>query len=179
MNPRAQENDEALVVVARAVKTRGLKGELIAELLTDFPNRFASATRLFAIGPDGERTKVELESHSFQNKRVVLKFFGYDNIDSAKGLIGSEFAVPESDRVQLSENEFYDWELAGCSIQTENGSAIGTVREILRTGGVEVLVVEDPKRKEHLIPMVDSIVLEIDIPRKRILVDPPEGLLEL
>jgi 16S rRNA processing protein RimM len=110
---------------------------------------------------------------------MVLKFAGYDTIESANALVGYEFGLPESERVQLPEDEFYDWELEGCSVENNSGTVIGKVREVMRTGGVELLVVEDEARRETLIPMAQSIVVEIDIPGKKILIDPPEGLLEL
>jgi 16S rRNA processing protein RimM len=110
---------------------------------------------------------------------MVLKFAGYDTIESANALVGYEFGLPEAERVQLSQDEFYDWELEGCSVENKPGSIIGRVREVMRTGGVELLVVEDEAGRETLIPMAQSIVVEIDISRKKILIDPPEGLLDL
>lgn len=179
MNSPREESGEALIIVARAVKTRGLKGEIVADLLTDFPERFERISWMSAIGPGRERKQLKLESHWFQNDRVVLKFSGYDTIDAAKTLVGCEFGLPETERVQLSKDEFYDWELEGCSVETEGGSVIGRVREVMRTGGVELLVVEDDARREHLIPMAQSIVVNVDVSRKKILIDPPEGLLDL
>jgi 16S rRNA processing protein RimM len=173
------ESPEALITVARATKTRGLKGELVADLLTDFPERFETVSRVFGIGPKGERQELELENHWFQNDRVVLKFIGYDNINSAQGLVGFSFALPEEERVELPDDEFYDWELEGCSVKTNTGAVVGNVSGILRTGGVELLVVEDEARRQHLIPMAESIVVSIDIASKKILIDPPEGLLDL
>jgi 16S rRNA processing protein RimM len=178
MNPA---REESLIIVARAVKTRGLKGEVVADLLTDFPERFERVSRLSGVGPEGEqeRLELELENYWFQNERVILKFAGYDSIESAKSLVGYEFGVPEAERVELSKGEFYDWELEGCSVEVRDGLAIGSVREVMRTGGVELLVVEDDARREHLIPMAQSIVVHIDISRKKILIDPPDGLLDL
>jgi 16S rRNA processing protein RimM len=179
MNSRSEESHEELIIVARTVKTRGLKGELVADLLTDFPERFERISVLLGIGPSGEHKQLNLESYWFQNDRVVLKFTDYDSIESAKTLVGYELGLPEAERVQLPAGEFYDWELEGCSVEIEHGSAIGNVREIMRTGGVELLVVEDDTRREHLIPMAQSIVVEIDLPRRKILIDPPDGLLDL
>lgn len=174
------EDSKELIFVARTVKTRGLKGELVAELLTDFPERFEQISELTGIGPTGGPPKLlSLQSYWFQNERVVLKFSGYDNIESAKTLVGYELGLPEEERVQLSAGEFYDWELEGCSVEIEDGSAIGKVREIMRTGGVELLVVEDETRREHLIPMAHSIVIGIDLEGRKIVIDPPEGLLDL
>lgn len=179
MSPPSKQSEDDLIFVARAVRTRGLKGELVADLLTDFPTRFETLQHLFGVTPGGERKQLELENYWFQNDRLILKFSGYDDIDSAKTLIGYEFGVPEAERVELAEDQYYDWELEGCLVEDNLGTAIGKVREILRTGGVELLVVENEQRHEYMIPMAAPIVTEIDIARKRILVDPPEGLLEL
>jgi 16S rRNA processing protein RimM len=170
---------EELVAVARAVKTRGLRGEIVAELLTDFPERFEGLENLIAVAPDGRRQSLELEEQWLHGERIVLKFAGYDSIEAASALVGYEFAVPETERVELSEDEFYDWELAGCRVETVEGEELGLVREVMRTGGVEVLVVENAEaRREHLIPLAETICVEIDVENKLIRVDPPEGLLE-
>jgi 16S rRNA processing protein RimM len=179
MNQPREDSQEALIIVARAVRTRGLKGELLADLLTDFPERFEQVSELSAVGPGGERRQLKLENHWLQNDRIVLKFAGYDDIETAKSLVGYEFGLPEAERVQLSKDEFYDWELEGCSVEVRHGSSLGIVSEVMRTGGVELLVVKDGARREHLIPMVQSIVVKIDISGKKILIDPPEGLLDL
>ena len=173
-------DDPDLVIVARAVKTRGLKGELVAELLTDFPDRFADISSLIAVSPEGTRKPVALESHWFQNGRVVLKFAGFDSIETAKELVGYAFAVPESERVDLEEGSFYDWELEGCVVESNEGEQIGTVKEVRRLGGgIEMLAVVDAEGVSRLIPLVESIVLEVDISKRKIRIDPPQGLLEL
>lgn len=167
-----------LVVIARAVKARGLKGEVVADLLTDFPERFEDVEELVLVSPTGERTVLELEDYWFQNNRVILKLAGYNDVDAAKQLVGFEFAVPEQDRVPLPEDHYYDWELEGCEVKVGN-AVIGKVSSVLRTGGAEILVITDEKGSERLIPLADSIVVEIDTAAKTIVVDPPEGLLEL
>lgn len=177
-------HDEPLIVIARAVRTRGLKGELVADLLTDFPERFEHLVQLVAVSPGGERSVVGLEGHWFQNARVILKLNGYDSIETASVLIGYEFAVPEADRVQLAEDEYYDWELEGCRVETVTGDLVGRVKSVLRTGGVNLLVVEDDgeneeKKQPSLIPMVKSILVAVDKDQKLVVIDPPDGLLEL
>jgi 16S rRNA processing protein RimM len=167
-----------LVIIARAVKPRGLKGEIVAELLTDFPERFEDVDELVLVSPDGERSTKRLEDYWFQNDRVVLKFSGYDDVEAAKELVGVEFAVPESERVPLPADHYYDWELEGCTVKVGDDS-IGQVKSVLKTGGVEILVVTGNSGKELLIPLADSIVVEVDPARKTIVVDPPEGLLDL
>ena len=167
-----------LVVVARAVRPRGLKGEIVAELLTDFPERFEEIEELVAVSPGGERSTKRLEDYWFQNDRVILKFAGYDDVETAKQLVGFEFAVPESERVPLPEDHYYDWELEGCTVNIGDES-IGQVSSVLKTGGAEILVVTDQSGKERLIPLADSIVVAVDAAKKMIVVDPPEGLLDL
>ncbi len=167
-----------LVLIARAVRTHGLKGEVVAELLTDFPERFEDLDEVVIVSPGGEQKTGSIEDFWFQKDRVVLKFGGYDDIDAARELIGHEFAVPESNRVQLEEDEFYDWELEGCTVKVGDES-IGQVRSVMRTGGTEILVVSDESGNEKLVPLAAHIVVAIDPEAKTILVDPPEGLLDL
>jgi len=167
-----------LVLIARAVKTHGLKGEVVAELLTDFPERFEDLDEMILVSPKGEQKPVQLEDFWFQKDRVVLKLEGCDDVDVAKELIGYEFGVPESDRVQLEADEFYDWELEGCTVKV-GAESIGQVRSVMKTGGTEILVVSDGNGKEKLVPLASDIVLEIDPAAKTIVVDPPEGLLDL
>ena len=167
-----------LVVIARAVRPRGLKGEIVAELLTDFPERFEDVEDLVLVAPDGERKSGRLEEYWFQNNRVILKLADYDDVETAKELIGFQFAVPESERVLLPEDQYYDWELEGCTVKVGNES-IGKVQSVIKTGGAEILQIADENGKEHLVPLVDEIVVEINTAEKLILVDPPEGLLDL
>lgn len=167
-----------LVLIARAVKTHGLKGEVVAELLTDFPERFEDLDEVVLVSPRGEHKTGSIEDFWFQKDRVVLKLGGYDDVEAAKQLIGYEFAIPESDRVQLEEDEFYDWELEGCTVKVGDKS-IGQVRSVMKTGGAEILVVSDESGNEKLVPLAASIVVQIDPTAKTIVVDPPEGLFDL
>ena len=174
----ADAHSGELVVIARAVKARGLKGEIVAELLTDFPERFEDLDELVLVSPGGDRKQGHLESYWFQNDRVILKLAGYDDVETAKELVGFEFAVPESERVPLPADHYYDWELEGCTVKVGDTS-IGKVQSVIKTPGTEILIVADESGKEQLIPLVDSIVVEIDAVDKTIVVDPPEGLLDL
>ncbi len=173
-----QTGSDDLIVIARAVRTHGLKGEVVAELLTDFPERFEDVEDLIVVAPSGERKLGQLEDYWFQKDRVVLKLAEYDDIDKAKELIGSDFAVPESERVPLAADEYYDWELEGCTVKVGDES-IGEVRSVMRTGGAEILVISDQAGKEQLVPLATPIVVEVNVAAKTIVIDPPEGLLEL
>ena len=174
--------DEPLVAVALIGKPRGIRGEVTANLLTDFPERFDQRTRFIAVHADGRREALELDAHWFQGNRVILKFAGYDSPEAVKELTGAELAVAESDCGPLDPDEFYDWQLEGCRVETIEGLTLGTVRALLRTGGVELLAVtpaDEKRRDEYLIPFAQAICPDVDVEQKVIRVDPPEGLLDL
>ena len=173
------EAADDLIVVARVARTRGLRGEVVADLYTDFPGRFEDLANVIAIAPDGSRRSLQIEEHWFHGNRIVFKFAGYDSIDEAKELPGLQLAIPSSERIELPEDTFYEWELAGCSVEALDGKVIGQVREVMRTGGVEILVVAGDEGREFLIPMAHDICVEIDVEQKIVRIDPPEGLLEL
>jgi 16S rRNA processing protein RimM len=170
---------EELIAVAKTARTRGLRGELVADLLTDFPERFEGLERIIAIGPKGERLPLELENHWFHDNRLIVKFAGYDSIEEAEKLIGFELAVPESEAVELDDDEYFDWELTGCKVVAVDGAEIGTVQSLMRTGGVALLVVKGPANREVLIPLAEDICIEFDIESSLIRVDPPDGLLDM
>lgn len=169
-----------LVSVARVAKVRGLRGEVAADLLTDFPERFEWLEELIAVNREGVRRALKLESHWFHGGRVILKFAGYDTPEASVALVGLELAVPESEAVELEEGEVYDWQLMNCRAETIDGQELGTVREVLHLGGdATVLVIRDGDHQERLVPFAESICVEVDIERQLIRVDAPEGLLEL
>lgn len=170
---------EDVVVVAHIVKTRGLRGEVVADLLTDFPDRFEKLKSLIGVSDDGDKRSLEIEEQWFHGNRLVLKFAGFDSIDEAKALVDYDLAVPAADRVELPTDSFYEWELVGNRVETIDGRRIGKVKEIIRTGGVELLSVVDETGGDRLIPMAADIVIAIDKEKKLIRIDPPEGLLEL
>lgn len=168
---------EDLVAIANIVRTRGLKGEVVADLLTDFPERFESLEMVTAVRSTGERFDLKIEKFWFQNDRVILKFAGFDTVESGETLRNVEICVPESDAVSLDDDEYFDWDLVGCRIEMPDGGIIGEVAEVMRTGGTELLVVSGAT-KEYLIPFAEAICVEVDIENKLIKIDPPDGLLE-
>jgi 16S rRNA processing protein RimM len=172
-------DSEDVVVVARIVKTRGLRGEVVADLLTDFPDRFENLKSLIGLSPDESRRSLQIEEQWFHGNRLVLKFAGFDTIDAAKELVNYNLAVPAEDRIELPEDSFYDWELIGCRVETVGGELVGEIAGVMRTGGVEILKVVDQTGRDRLIPMASDIVVEIDKEKKLVRIDPPEGLLDL
>ena len=172
-------DSDDLIVVAHVAKVRGIRGEVVADLLTDFPDRFAELTSLIAVSPDATRRSLQIEEQWFHGDRLVLKFAGFDEPEAAKELIGCDLAVAADERIELPQDSFYEWELIGCRVETMSGIVVGQVNQIKRTGGVELLSVVDDAGRDRLVPMAGDIVIEIDKEQKLIRIDPPEGLLEL
>ncbi len=168
---------EDLVTIAKIAKTRGLRGELVADLLTDFPERFDNLKKVFAVKPSGETLELEIEKFWFQKARIILKFAGFDSIEAAENLRDYEVCVSEAEAVELEADEFFDWQLAECAVETIDGKILGKVSELMRTGGTEILVVKGAE-KDYLIPFAETICVEVDIENKLIKIDAPEGLLE-
>jgi len=165
------------VAIAKILRPRGLRGEMVAEVLTDFPERFDGLQEVTAVLPDGEHRELTLENAWFQKERIVLKFARVDSIEEAELLRNAEICIDEAQAVELEDGEFFDWQLEGCEVVTLTGEAVGRVRELLRTGGTEVLIIGGDGR-EVLVPFAESICVDVDIEKKRIVIDPPEGLLE-
>lgn len=147
-------------------------------MLTDFPERFEGLEDVTAVLGSGEQRDLQIENAWFQKERVVLKFRGLDSVEEADALRNAEICVAEAEAVELEEGEFFDWQLEGCEAVTPEGEVLGKVRELMRTGGTELLVIDAPDGREMLVPFAESICTDVDIESKRITVDPPEGLLE-
>jgi 16S rRNA processing protein RimM len=172
-------DQEDLIVVARIVKVRGIRGEVVADLLTDFPDRFDGLSSLIAVSPDGSHRSLQIEEQWLHGNRLVLKFAGFDLIEDSTALVGCDLAIPAHQRIELPGNSYYEWELMGCRVETVAGEAVGEVKEIMHPGAADLLDVVDAAGHQRLIPMVDGIVIEIDIEKKLVRIDPPAGLLEL
>jgi 16S rRNA processing protein RimM len=188
--------EDAFITIARVARTQGRKGEVAAALLTDFPERFQTRRRLFALCRSGaeraeaglaaerrelelpaQRRELHLEDHWFHKGMVVLKFAGVDSISDAETLLGCEIQVPRSERAELDEEEFYVSDLAGCMV-TDSGREIGRVKDVqFGAGEAPLLVIAG--EKELLVPFAAAYIEKIDLERKQLSMKLPEGMLEL
>jgi 16S rRNA processing protein RimM len=173
-----QENKPHFIAIARIARTRGNRGEVLADLYTDFPDRFNALEEVWLEYADGHMSAAGLEEVWDHKGRKVLKFKGFDDISSAETLVGCWVVIPADLAIQLPEGTYFDHDLAGCSVEDTKGRYIGIVREVMKITGSNLLVIKGPDR-EHLIPAVESICIRISIEEKKILIDPPEGLLDL
>lgn len=172
------EEPSSFITIARIVRTRGNKGEVLVELLTDFPDRFNNLEEVWLEFDDGHSDKIALDFTWEHQGRRILKFVGFDSISSAETLVGCRVQVPGSQAVPLPDGTYFDHDLIGCSVEDIDGRQFGVVKDILRISGNNQLVVKGPD-KEFLIPAVESICTRISIKKKQIIVDPPEGLMDL
>jgi 16S rRNA processing protein RimM len=170
---------EELISIARIVRPQGRRGEVIADLLTDFPDRFAGLREIKFRRPSGEISIVRLESSWLHQGRIVLKIAGCDNIDQAEEFRDTLIQVSRDQLVELPVDTYYDFDLIDCEVVTADATRVGRVISVQRYGAAPLLVVVDDEKCERLIPFTLSICIVIDVAHKRIVINPPEGLLEL
>lgn len=161
--------------IARIVKKRGVRGEVAAELLTDFPERFSSLDQVRIFNGETEYWE-EIEKHWFHKNRVILKFRGRDCPEEVEELIGGDVQVSEDQRVSLPQDSYYHSDLIGCKV-LENEEVLGGVTGILETGAAGCnLVVTRADGGEFMVPLVREFVLKVDVGKKVIQVNLPSGL---
>jgi len=172
------------VTLAHIVRPQGRRGEVIAELLTDFPEKFAERRHVFLTRnaeADPAPRQVELTGYRLAQNRVVLHFAGIDSIDAAETLRGLEVVIPESERAPLNEDAAYISDLIGCEVRDESKEErVGVVRDVDRQAShVDLLVVDCENGRRAEIPFVKAFLVELDTAGKRITMRLPEGLLEI
>jgi 16S rRNA processing protein RimM len=167
-----------LLLVGRVARAHGNKGQVIVNSDTDFPaDRFAEGNVL-VVEQAGQQVERRIVSVRFQQGRPILALDGVQTMDDAEALAGAELKVPAAGLAPLPDQTYYRHDLIGCEVRTKHGQVVGTVTEV--EGPLErSLLVVAGKRGEVMIPMVDGIVVEVDPVARRVVVDPPAGLLDL
>jgi 16S rRNA processing protein RimM len=169
---------EEMAIVGHIARTHGLRGEVIVNVDTDFPEeRFHPGAELFTTR-DGAVAPLKLTSVRFHQGRPIIAVAGIDGIDAAQTLAGLELRIPTDRLVPLPPGMFYRHDLVGCRVETTGGEVVGVVKEVEGTIGVSRLVVAADDQ-EILIPLVPEICIAIEPDSKRIVIEPPPGLLEL
>jgi len=192
------ESSEPWVRLARIRHPQGRKGEVFADILTDFPEKFKERRRLWLVAGDPPakaarsaagpvHREAELVGHWLHKGGVVLHFAGVDSISDAEALKGLTVAIPRADRAPLGEDETYIGDLIGCTLVDVAGSepvAVGPIEDVDRGTApatllpVALLVVRGAKG-EILVPFAKSYLRRIDLDARRVEMALPEGLLEL
>jgi 16S rRNA processing protein RimM len=187
------EAPEAWVWLARIRRPQGRKGEVFAEILTDFPDKFAERRQLWLLAadvsaaagarPDAQTPRqVELVNHWLHKGGVVLHFAGVNSISDAELLAGLVVAIPQAERAELSEDAVYVSDLVGCTLVDVAGAeevAVGEIETVDRSGGAAPLLVVRGARGEVLVPFAKDYLRKIDLEAKRVEMALPEGLVDL
>ncbi len=175
------------LVVGRVVKAHGLTGELVVDVRTDDPEeRFAPGTRLrlrhprAEAGPEAVGREAVVESSRPHGARMLVRVVGVADRDAADALRGHVFLIDTAELPPIDDpDEFYDHQLEGLVVRTRDGREIGSVAEVLHTGGTDLLSVRNAEGREFLVPFVNAIVTSVSLSDGIVEIEPPEGLLEL
>ncbi len=185
--PDAEDRDSRFVLLARLVRTQGRHGELIADLLTDFPERFADRTSVWLLPRDTRTAPREatVERHWLHKGRIVLKFASVDSISDATLLSGWHVAVPRGQRTPLTDGALYISDLIGCHVINETAGAdeaagavdLGPVLDVLRGDGdvLDMLVLKYDD-DELLIPFAKAYLVAAELETRRLRMRLPAGL---
>ncbi|CAN5627388.1 ribosome maturation factor RimM [soil metagenome] len=176
------DTDDDLLLVGTIARAHGLKGAVVVNPETDFPDERFRVGEVLLVGSPGEpgaggvpRRIVEARLHQ---RRPVIRLEGIESVDDAERLAGLALRIPASSAGPLPKDTYYRHDLVGCEVHDTHGAIIGRVRAVEGTLDRSYLVV--PREGgEAMIPLVDGICVRVDIAARRVVVDPPEGLLDL
>ncbi|MBM7772843.1 16S rRNA processing protein RimM [Actinokineospora baliensis] len=168
-----------LVAVGRVAKAHGIHGELAVDVRTDTPAlRFALEATVTARLRDGSHRPLTVSAARQHAGRLLVRFAEVPDRTAAEALRGALLLADTADLPPIDDpDEFYDHELAGLSAELVDGTRVGTVREVTHGPGSDLLVI-DRDGTEVLIPFVREIVPVVDVRGGRVVLDPPEGLID-
>jgi 16S rRNA processing protein RimM len=183
------------VSVARIRRAQGRRGEVFAEILTDFPEKF-SERRELRLMPDAamvaspgaqpvtraEPRTAKLTAHWLHKGGVVLHFAGVDSIAAAEALTGLIVAIPRAERAALDEDQAYIGDLIGCTLMDVAGAEpvlVGAIEDVDLAAGPVALLVVRGARGEVLVPFAKSYLRRLDVDGGRVEMALPQGLIEL
>ena len=159
-------------------KVHGLHGEMVAVLDVDFPEDYENIEHVF-VAQNSRLVPYFLEHFVLQpNNKALAKFEGFDSVDEAARLVGSELYLPIADLPELSDDQYYFHELIGFIVQDEVHGELGEVKEIYDLQTQELIGLEY-KGREVLIPIQNGIILKVDKAEKKVFCHLPNGLLEI
>jgi 16S rRNA processing protein RimM len=161
------------LAIAEIVAPHGIRGEVRAQILTEFPERFALLEEVY-LGQEGR--KVGLESHRLHKGQVLLKLAGCDTRNDAEELRKLLVQVPLDQAMPLPEDAYYLYEIVGLKVWTDDGEYLGMVEDVIETGANDVYVVRGPGLPEILLPAIDDVILKVDPQEEQMLVKLLPGL---
>jgi 16S rRNA processing protein RimM len=166
-----EPGEPVFVVVGKLRRPHGIKGEILMDVLTDFPDRLRRRQTVFV----GEQHEPQvIETLRWSDRAILIGFAGFEDVD-AVGQFRNQFVYRKvSDLPTLPVGEFYFHQLIGLQVVDEQGQDLGVLAEILETGANDVYVVKSPEGKEILLPALENVILNVDMEKREIRVRPPE-----
>jgi 16S rRNA processing protein RimM len=180
----AEDREHSFVLLARLVRSQGRHGEILADILTDFPERFTERTHVWLLPPDAKTPPREaaIERHWLHKGRIVLKFAGIDSISNAEGYRGWHIAIPREARAPLADDAVYIADLIGCHVidETSGPADLGPVLDVERgEGSATDLLVLNHNQEELLIPFAKAYLVAIDLDARVLRMRLPQGLTKI
>ena len=168
---------EPLVPLGEIVATHGLDGWLRLKPLNPKSDTLSPGLQVF-LEKSGSRSVHELESSKAHKRHFLIKLRGVNHIDTAQRCVGSLLLVGEAALDALEPGQYYQYQVVGFEVFDRHGVRVGKISALMSTAGGELYVVQG-EQKEHLIPAVKEIVDKVDFHEKKMIIDPPDGLLDL
>lgn len=170
---------DELVLVGRIARPHGRHGEVIVDLETDFPEmRFHPGAELYT-RLSGPVERVKVTTVRFHRGRPIIGLEGVDSIDDAERLAQRELRIPPEALASLDEGVYYRHDLVGCHVTTTAGATVGIVRRVEAGPGPSRLVVRSTAGDDIDVPFAADICVRVDPAARSIVIDPPQGLLDL
>lgn len=169
------------LMVGRVVKAHGITGELVVDSRTDDPElRFAPGAKLHARKTGVPQRDYVVETSRPHGARLLVRLTGVSDRNGADAMRGSVFVVDSADLPPITEPDtYYDHQLEGLQVRTGAGEEIGTVTEVLHTAAGELLAIKRTDGRELLVPFIAAFVPSVSLAERALVIEPPEGLLEL
>ena len=162
--------------LGEVIKSHGLKGEVSILLDVDFPEEYENLESVF-LEQQGRLIPFFIDTIQINQNKALVKFEDVDSIDNAKSILKSKLYLPLLSLPELEQDQYYFHDLVGSEVH-ENDSLIGIVKEVIDLNGNQLLQI-DADGKEILIPLKDEILTKVDVEKKLIQVQLPDGLLDI
>ena len=169
---------EDLLQVGIITSTHGVRGEVKVYPTTDDPRRFRRLKEV-VLDTGREKLNLEIEGVKFFKQLVILKFKGLDNINDIEKYRQKSLYVTRKNAVRLQRDEYFIADLIGLKVQDEDGTELGTVKDVIETGANDVYEVEMADGRSLLLPAIKQCILNVDVENGMMQVHVLEGLLDL
>ena len=169
---------EDLLQVGIITSTHGVRGEVKVYPTTDDPRRFRRL-REVVLDTGREKLNLEIEGVKFFKQFVILKFKGLDNMNDIEKYRQKSLYVTRKNAVRLQRDEYFIADLIGLKVQDEDGTELGTVKDVIETGANDVYEVEMADGRSLLLPAIKQCILNVDVEKGMMQVHVLEGLLDL